>query len=133
MKYIRRFNESHQESYQEITYTGEFTSEEKEWDDIQRFSSAIIKYIKSISKKETDFNLLSFTNRTYSDTDTSSLNILYIQYPSNEICIGVDKDEWFYVIVRNLINSGEYVDGIYKCDQLEGLFQLLHVIFSKVR
>jgi hypothetical protein len=86
MKYIRKFNESHQESYQEITYTGEFTSEEKEWDDIQRFSSAIIKYIKSISKKETDFNLLSFkeahwTNRTYSDTDTSSLNILYIQYP----------------------------------------------------
>jgi hypothetical protein len=135
MKYLKRFNESNQEAYQEVTY-GEFTAE-KEWDDIHQFSQKIIDYVKQITKykEDTNFQILTFKEAnwtthfmaTYNDESFSYLlHVLDIVDPSQEITIGVDKDEWFYVEIRSFHDQ----DGAYKCDQLEGLFQLLEVKFK---
>ena len=130
MKYLKRFNENNQEAYQEVAYS-EFTSE-KGWDDIGQFSSKIIDYVNQITKykEDTHFQTLTFKEANWTANYDKSLgnllHVLDIVDPSQEITIGVDKDEWFYVEIRSYHDQ----DGSYKCDQLEGLSQLLEVKFK---
>lgn len=119
MKYLKRFNESNQYQYQKISWN-EMNSL-RNWDDIRKYSDKIVNYLKP----KADYLNHKIVPLAIKGNTYNFLNIRIVLIGSQiELIIGVDEDEWFYVELNEItLETEESVE--YKCDQLEGLFQLL--------
>lgn len=118
MRYLKRFNESHQDQYQKISF--DEMNSIRNWDDIRKYSDKIVNYLKPKAYLYHKIIPLAIKGNTY-----NFLNIRIVLLDSQiELIIGVDQDEWFYVELNEVTSETE--ESVeYKCDQLEGLFQLL--------
>lgn len=120
MNYIKSFNESTTNTYEEIYNT--------EWSiAVSKRMQVPIKYLNIIEKFITD---KSFTENICTNMFLSQQKFRII-IESKEIGLhkkftdlGIDicNDEWFYVHINNY--GGKYT--YYKCDQLDGLIDCLN-------
>lgn len=119
MRHLKRFNESLQENYQEVT-SSQFYSEEVDWDSIVNYSDKIVDYLKPKVDSLRSKIIKPTRGNNFPQTRIEALNTIDAD---NELVIAVDKDEWFWVEIDKW--SPHRLTAHYKCDQLEGLFQLL--------
>lgn len=138
MKHLKKFNES----YDSVSNSMIFF-EDKDWAQIDYYESRILDYLKSANYPVShEIKVHDFGNKVQMLHVTSANHIILKTLsghrwavPPMEVGIAVDSDEWFYVEITSnsakaSSNSKTYY---YKCDQLEGLLELLKdkVISSK--
>ena len=119
MKYLRKFNESSSEYYEEIENTYLIC-------DFFKDAAGVFGSTFDIKKRYVD----EIKQRLVTDDYQIKKYGYFIRINSNESNynyeIGQDNDEWFYVQV-----TIKFRDVYYKCDQFEGLIKFLedfHVI-----
>lgn len=110
MKYIKKFNESTNEYYFEITETMYLRAY-----GVNITSDIINKINVDTEKYSIDIDNEFGSNRV-DDTQFNGIDISSIKRV--EVYIYMSEDEWFYVSI--VVD-----DTYYKCDQVEGLLQLL--------
>lgn len=120
MKYLKRFNESTNEWYQEITSDKYYKLENHK---LVPMSQTTIDKIKLLDRKGMRLDIISNNIPTNYPT---YINIIKIGIRG--IIIHEIEDEWFIINDFSSIDSrynGPEHDNYYKCDQLEGLLKCL--------
>lgn len=112
MIYLREYKEYI--CYQKITAPEFFMNQDA---DIKEYSGRISRWL-SDNKGEYVFTLEFFNNLVIINFIKNSKNSSYFK-----ISFYADKDEWFYVKIQDEIT--DVTIEYYKCDQLDGLFQLI--------
>jgi hypothetical protein len=145
MKYIRRFDES----YGYDPTDGMVFYEDKDWAKIEDFRWRILDYLES-NNYPVKHKIENYGDNKIQMLYITSTNYMFIKTLSSprleltpmEITIAVDSDEWFYVELtsnekrpfdKKYLSTVTTKTNHYKCDQLEGLLELLKdkVIRSK--
>ena len=106
MRYLRKFNESHNEYYHEIPKNSEFEWTMNKFDISDRKILIDRGYVHSSD---------AFSKKIFRDPKKDSRGTISID-------ISKDDDEWYMVSIFSYIS---YEMKIYRCDQMEGVLKLL--------
>ena len=132
MKYLKLFEDVNQ-GYEQIESTNGYVPDEMRGVVLPKNSAKNLINYDNISDREVSDikDIMSYDDIVVESRSKGILKISIFRKDSNvykqmDISISKDIDEWYYVIVMNRENGSKH--KYYKCDQLNGLLNLLKSI-----
>lgn len=127
MKYIKKFNEGEKDDYYiEISSSNraEIDNSHNKYLEISKQSiNYILKLFPDIKRRDGEFGNDGYTYKLPKISHSSNNNYICIYLNNSNLMYIIEmEDEWFIVSI-NIIHT--YTTTKYKCDQLDGIKELL--------